>query len=404
MAEAGGESRDMTDGIAETPHDTMGTALHVVTRYLRGGSERRVRDMVNALGELEHHVVIGADSDLDLARSQLGTANLTAEPNLRRSPHPYFDLVALTRIRRLISELEPDIVFTHQSKAGAVGRVAARWANKPSVIHSLSMASFGEGYSRAHSSVFRLIERRLAPLTSAYAVVGHDLADRYRGAGVPTDKLRVIRSGVPIPVVEESSETAKRRLSAELGLPADRPWMIHVGSLEQRKNVLMLPRVLDLLGAELGEPPHLIMAGEGPLEDQLRDDLLARGLSGHFTMLGYVDPVAPLIKASEVLILLSSAEGLPQVLVQAASVGTPFVSFDVDGTREMLMLGAQGIVIELGDVASTVPAVIAMLGEGRGTSRVDFQSWAPETIRHEYRNLVTELLVEDEMMRLDVGT
>lgn len=384
---------DVTDLPDATYMPASGTALHVVTRYLRGGSERRVRDVVGALDEFRHHVVVGSESDLDLAIADLPTCQITLEPSLRRNPNPLSDPLAVLRIRRIINSLRPDIVFTHQSKAGAIGRLGAWAAGRPVVVHSLSMANFGEGYSPAHSAAFRWIERRLAPLTSAYAVVGHDLAGRYRDIGVPEEKLGIIRSGVPIPKVAESAQDAKHRLAGELAMPVDQPWLVHVGSLEPRKNVMMLPDLLETLldNPEVGTL-HMVIAGVGPLEDQLKDELATRGLSSYCTMLGYVNGVAPLIKASSALVLLSSAEGLPQVLVQSASVGTPFVTFDVDGTRELLDLGASGKIVELGDLRSAVSAVAEALSAYHETSSVDFGSWAPETIRRQYRELVTDLL------------
>ena len=392
--DAGHDSNQMSQVDEFALGASGGIALHVITRYLRGGSERRVRDIVAALDEFDHHFVIGAESDPELAADQLGASQITVEPSLRRRPQPFDDVRASIGIRRVIKSLSPDLVFTHQSKAGALGRVAARSAGRPVTVHSLSMANFGEGYSRTQSSLFRWIEKALSPWTDAYAVVGRDLADRYRSLGIPADKLHVVRSGVPIPIVAESAEAAKHRLGEELAIPVDRPWLIHVGSLEERKNVLTLPRVVELLAKTDGEPPHLLLAGEGPQEEELRTEIADRDLESRCSILGYVDGVSALIKASDVLVLLSSAEGLPQVLVQAASVGTPFVSYRVDGAMEMQGLGARGIVVEPGDVAATVPAIRLMMEDEDQGANVDFGSWAPAKIREDYRDLVKRLLRE----------
>jgi glycosyltransferase involved in cell wall biosynthesis len=266
------------------------------------------------------------------------------------------------------------------------------------------MANFGPGYSPRQSALFKSIETRLAPWTSAYAVVGQDLAERYRQAGVPADKLRLIRSGVPIPRVDEDARAARRRLGDEYGIPVDRPWLIHVGSLEPRKNVLMLPALLQMLFELSGEErPHLVIAGVGPLETQLRNDFEAAGLSAHHTMLGFVNGVAPLMKASDVLLLLSSAEGLPQVLVQAASVDTPFVAFEVDGTREMVALGARGTLVELGDVTTAASAVADLLAKPPGPANIDLESWSPEEIRRGYRSLLHEVLANPEAVQFEAG-
>jgi glycosyltransferase involved in cell wall biosynthesis len=98
------------------------------------------------------------------------------------------------------------------------------------------------------------------------------------------------------------------------------------------------------------------------------------------------------MRASDTLILLSSVEGLPQVLVQAAAVDTPFVAFDVDGVREVLALGAQGTVVELGDVDAAVQAVTEQLARPAAHAELNLESWSPERIRGAYRSLLKEVL------------
>jgi glycosyltransferase involved in cell wall biosynthesis len=368
--------------------------LHIATRYLRGGSERRISDAMHSLDEFAHDLIVGPESDLGLAKSDLPVEDVLVESRLIRQPNPYSDAIALTRLIRVIRERQPDIVFTHQSKAGALGRIASRFAGRVPAVHSLSMASFGPGYSKVQSAVFRWLEKRLASYTAAYSGVGSDLMGRYRDAGVPDDKLHLIRSGVPIPRIDEPKQELKQTLARQYGAPADRPWVIHVGSLEARKNVMMLPRVLRLTHemSANGLLPHLLIVGDGPLRSQLEREIESEGLGSHCTLTGYVTGVGPLMRASDTLILLSSVEGLPQVLVQAAAVDTPFVAFDVDGVREVLALGAQGTVVELGDVDAAVQAVTEQLARPAAHAELNLESWSPERIRGAYRSLLKEVL------------
>lgn len=367
--------------------------VHIATRYLRGGSERRIRDIVSAFPEARHHVVVGADSDPALVRSELDPASLTIVAPLVRDPDPVKDIRALRRLTSLLRRLPADLVVTHQSKAGVLGRTAARWAGREPVLHSLSMSSFGPGYPRWQDALFRAIEARLARATSAYAVVGHDLARRYTDIGVPEDKLNVVRSGVALPGVEAFDESARRAAFERHGLPADRPLMLYLGSLEARKNVLELPEFLAGVRAAAGElRPFLAIAGAGPLAAELARRLERGGLGADSAMLGFVDDPSPLIAASDAVILLSSAEGIPQVLVQAAASGTPFVAFDVDGTRELLDEGAIGSIVPLGDVAAAARAAAAVLAARERAAAIDVTSWGADAIAAGYRRLLGSLL------------
>ncbi|MGZ6931860.1 MAG: glycosyltransferase [Acidimicrobiia bacterium] len=359
--------------------------LHVVTRYLRGGSEQRVRDMVAALEDCEHAVVVGDDSDLDLAREHLGVP-VEHLATLVRSPRPDRDARAVAELARRIRRDRPDVVVTHQSKAGAVGRVAARLAGRVPVVHSLSMANFGPGFGRGESAMFRVIERVLAPATARYVVVGADLAHRFEVAGVGARKLTIVRSAATLP-----GERPDEPPSVP-GIPDGRSVIAVLGALEPRKHPLDLVPLLARVRRSVPDA-FLAVAGVGPLEGELRQALDGAGLGGHAALLGYVKPVEPLLWRADVLVLLSEAEGLPQVLVQAAAAGTPFVTYDVDGAREVVALGGVGTVVPLGAVDAAADATATMLQAGAERRRmVDVSSWDTTVIHATYRAVIGDVV------------
>ena len=360
-------------------------ALHIVTRYQRGGSEQRLRDLVAALPDVDHVVVVGSDSDAELASEHLGFA-VEVDPHLVRSPRPVDDVRAVRSARARIRRFGPDIVVTHQSKAGVVGRIAARITGRVPVVHSLSMASFGPGYGTAESMLFRWIERALAPLTARYVVVGADLARRFEVAGVASDKLAIVRSAATLPTARPAVPPAVD------GIPVGRPVIVSLGALEERKNPLQLVPLLRRIREQVPDA-FLAVAGEGPLADALQAEVDAAGLHDDVGILGYVKPTAPLLWRADALVLLSNVEGLPQVLVQAAAAGVPFVSYDVDGAREVLALGAVGSVVPLGAVDAAADALASLLRTApAGTRTVDVSSWDTDVIYSAYRRVVNDVV------------
>jgi len=372
--------------------------VHIVTRYLRGGSERRVRDMVRSLPEAEQHLVLGGGSDAKLAALEVDPASLTVLPTLVRQPDPWRDVITLERLVRLIRKRGYDLVVTHQSKAGVLGRTAARVCGVPAV-HSLSMANFGDGYPRWQSLIFRTIESRLARATAAYTVVGADLCRRYEEIGVPTEKVHVVRSGVPLPP-PGGPEPPKGEVCRALGLPRDRPLILYLGSLEPRKNVLDLPHLLGrLVSLTVSPHPYLVVAGDGPLSGPLQQALGAAGLADDARLLGFVPDPLPLVSVADVVVLLSSAEGVPQVLVQAAAAGTPFVAYAVDGVRELIDLGAHGVGVPPGDLEAAAFATRSILGDDRPPlpGSIDLSSWSTRTITEGYRQVIGSVLASGSM-------
>ena len=171
-----------------------------------------------------------------------------------------------------------------------------------------------------------------------------------------------------------------------LGLDPEVPVVVFVGSLDQRKNVLLLPDAVAT--ATVGGPVTLLMAGAGPLAERMADDARRRTDGVDVRLLGHVRDVPLVLRAADVLALPSSAEGLPQVLVQAARGGVPFVAFDVDGVAELLALGVEGRSVPLGDHAGFAAALRDELAADRGSGGVDpavWEQWEPGVVAAHYR-------------------
>ncbi len=277
-------------------------------------------------------------------------------------------------------------MITHQSKAGVLGRAAVACIRRSQVVHSLSMASFGPGYPQLQDRLFRVLEARLGAHTGAYVAVGADLVRRYTDLGIDARKFHVVRSDARVraPAIDDVA-----RIRREAGLPERRPVILYLGSLEPRKNVLRLVDLLQILrDAPLPSRPFLAVAGEGPLRGRLEEALAARGLAEDAAVLGFVGEPISVVAAADALVLLSDVEGLPQVLVQAAAVGTPFVASDVDGVRELLDLGADGHVVASGRIEEAARALKTVLMSERRPPAVDLASWAPDAIARAYRGVI----------------
>ncbi len=308
---------------------------------------------------------------------------------LVREVSPGDDARTLAHLVRLLRARRFDAVHTHQSKAGLLGRVAARVAGVPVVYHSSSMASFGPGYGRAESATFSVAERVTAPLVTRFFVVGDDLAGRMRANGVRAERIEVVRSSLeldPFAPRDDEPDGGRAEARRSLGLDPEVPVVAFVGSLDQRKNVLLLPDAVAT--ATGGGPVTLLMAGAGPLADQMADDARLRTDAVDVRLLGHVSDVPRVLRAADVLALPSSAEGLPQVLVQAARAGVPFVAFDVDGVAELLALGAVGRSVPLGDREGFAAALRDALGVDRTAGGVDpavWEQWEPGVVAAHYR-------------------
>ena len=370
------------------------SVLSVITRLARGGSERRLFDVRDAV-PARLTIVVGGGSD----RAEVGALaerhRVVELPTLVRSVDQASDVDALRALVRIMRRGSFDVVHTHQAKAGLLGRVAARAARVPIVYHSASMASFGPGYARAESEVFSRVERLTAPLVSRYFVVGVDLARRLAANGVPPARLQVVRSSQHLAPFRRASAADRAELRSLRGLSPEVPVVCFVGSLEERKGVTSLPEIVRR--AATGRPVTLLVAGDGPLRDALERDATMGGPGLDVVLLGHVADVASVVRAADVLVLPSAAEGLPQVLVQAAHADVPFVAYEVDGVAEVLGAGARGRCVPLGDVEAFARAVGDVLASGGhrapSSGGIDPSVWADwdrDVVADRYREAYDE--------------
>jgi glycosyltransferase involved in cell wall biosynthesis len=362
--------------------------LHIATRFLHGGSERDLVEAIHALPgqDYESCLLVGPEHNRELIGQMLPGTRVEVEPNLLREVSPSQDIRAASSITRFIRRNRFDVVHTCQSKAGIVGRLAASVAGTPLILHSLSMANI-EHQRASMSMVYVGAERVAARWTDAYFVVGTDLMQRYLRAGIADPaRFQVVRSSIDLTRFEEAAYLDRRDARERLGLPCGREVVAYVGSLEERKGVLRLPAYLRALRTFTEGSAHLVIAGVGPLEGELRADFARQGLSDSVTFLGFTKEVPTVMAAADCLVLLSDAEGLPQVLVQAAAVRRPFVAFPIDGAAELIWHGATGSVLKHRDPVEAARATLQYLGPCE-VRPVDLRDWSSAAVRQGYRQV-----------------
>jgi len=367
--------------------------LHLCTRYLQGGSEQRLRDIVRSVPG-DHRIIIGEESNLAKARADFQGRSIEQWPGLIRQPHPIRDAGLLAKLFVHLRRERFDLMFTHQSKAGLLGRLAAALTSTPTV-HSVSMASTGPGYGSFRGPAFGLAERAVARFAKGYVVVGADLLDRIVANGVPEARCVIVRSGARLPI-PGTDRCERRRQINQLADISDRPWLAAVGSLEARKRSTQLPELFWAARRCSADEfdPVLLVAGGGPDHDQIESEIERLDLGAHVRLLGQIDWATELIASSDAVVLMSKAEGLPQVLVQAAAANTPFACFEVDGANELISLGARGSVLPPGDLEGLALAATEWLRSPDNSTwpLVDLSSWDVEAIAAGYSGVVLDIL------------
>jgi glycosyltransferase involved in cell wall biosynthesis len=357
---------------------------HVITRLIVGGAQENTVATVLGLRQKNGLTVQlisgpthGPEGSLE---GELAAAPgiLSIVPELVRPVRPWQDLRALRHLTLLFQRTRPDLVHTHSGKAGILGRLAARRAGVPLIVHAIHGPSFGNFQGAAANFMFSAAEKYAARATNHFTVVAEAMRDQYLAAGIGRpEQYTKIFSGFRLePFLAAENHPALR---AKYGLQPDDFVVGKIARLFELKGH-------DDLFAAAPELVHrcpqikFLLVGDGPWRARFETMARAAGLAGHFIFTGLVPPaeVPALVGIMDALVHLSRREGLPRALPQAMAAGRPVIACDCDGAREVCLDGQTGFLIAPGDLAAltrrllqlaAAPELRAQLG-GRGRAFV----------------------------------
>ncbi len=338
--------------------------LHVITRMIVGGAQENTMlscaliDRHRFPSDLLCGPQTGSEGELHTETRSRGVP-LVIEPSLVREVHPPKDLLALWRLYRFMRARKYDVVHMHSSKAGILGRIAARLAGVGAVVHT----AHGWPFTRQQSGLGRqldiALEKMCAPLCDTIVVVAEpDRVDGLRlGIGQP-EQYRLIRSGIEI---EGYRDVALTRAEARhrIGVPEDAFVFGTVGRLSPQKAPLDLLAGFERVAGSRPET-HLVFVGDGPLRGEVEARAAAAGLTARVHLLGLRRDVAELQRAFDVFALASRWEGLPRVFPQAMAAGLPIVATRVAGAPDAIMPGETGWLVEVGDTEDLARRMLAL--------------------------------------------
>lgn len=327
---------------------------NVITRMIVGGAQETVYvtcaliDQERYPSEIITGPQTGAEGTLIEACRERGIP-LRIEPSIVRELHPLKDPVAVARLTAMFRREKPDIVHTHSSKAGIVGRIAARLAGVPHVVHSAHGWAFNPHQPGLERSFYQTLERSVGAFTDAIVLVAQanlDAAKELR-IGRP-EQYRIIRSGIE---VERFARQPADRASvcAEFGFDPAGFIIGSVARLSSPKEPYLLVEALARIAPRHPEAA-LLLVGEGEYRALSEAAVARHGLGDRVRLAGLRDDVPRLLGACDAFALATRWEGLPRVLPQALAAGLPIVVSAVDGTVEAVRDGVTGYLVPPSDV------------------------------------------------------
>jgi len=339
---------------------------HIITRLVIGGAqENTIATILGLRGkpDLDLKLIsgpaVGPEGSLESAAKSVPDL-LTMVPELVRPVHPWKDIFAYGKLVQILRALRPDLVHTHSGKAGILGRLAARKAGVPIVIHHIHGPSFGPWQGKISNLVFKGAERVAGRVTDHFFCSANAMSQLYLSAGIghPGQYTRIFSGFDVTPFLQAGPSGALRE---RLGLQADDFVVGKLGRLAPLKGHSDLIDAAPAIIQECSRARFLIV-GDGRLRSRLECQVRASGLADRFVFTGLVAPaeVPDYLAVMDCLVHLSYREALSRALPQALAAGIPVVSYDFDGADEVCRDGETGFVVHQGDTQAVAHRVVCL--------------------------------------------
>jgi len=333
--------------------------IHIITRMDKGGSAENTLLTVLGIEKKEFEVALAKGPSYESRMSQKEQASVISDlkeaqstgvklVNMRtllRRINPVYDLLSLFSFYSYLIKEKPTIVHTHTSKAGLLGRLAAKLAGIPIVVHTPHGHVFFGYFGPFKTRIFILLERLASRITDKIVALTNREKDDYILFKIANEDIFVvINSGVELDKFKELPPNEKQYLKRELGIPDNSLIIGTAGRLVPIKGPNFLIEAAKYIHSKYHDA-FFVFTGDGPLKQDLEKKARELGMEKNILFLGWRDDVAKIISIYDIFCLPSLNEGMGRVLVEAMALGKPIVASDIGGIPDLIVHGKNGFLV-----------------------------------------------------------
>jgi len=337
---------------------------HVITRLIVGGAQENTLLTCAGLHERGHQVMLvtGAEAGPEgslLEQARSGGYDVRVLPAMRRAVNPWRDYRVRRELTDLFRQRRPEVVHTHSSKAGILGRLAAHDAGVPIIVHTIHGMSFNRTQSWPTRTLYRRLEAHCARFTDRLITVADAMRDQAVAAGLASpQECTTVYSGMQTARFSPQRwDRASARQSWSVG-----EHEVVIGTIARLfRNKGYEPLIPAMAQAARRNPKiRFVWVGDGVRRDRYERQLERLGIRARVHLTGLITPqeVPKMLAGMDLLVHASQWEGLPRVAVQALLMERPVISFDIDGAPEVVIPGQTGLLVKLNDVTGLAEAMV----------------------------------------------
>lgn len=386
----------------------MPKILRIINRFNIGGPTYNAAYLTKYLASDFETLLVGGVKEDAEASSEYILRNLGIEPyiipEMRRSLNPTNDLVTYRKLKKIIKHFKPDIVHTHASKAGTIGRLAAIRAKVPIIIHTFHGHVFHSYFNSAKSNFFINIEQGLADHCTRIIAISdkqkEELADIYKIAA--PEKFEVIPLGFDLQRFQDDTEKRRKQFRTQYLLDDDELAIGIVGRLAAVKNHDLFLKALKKVKEQTRVPIRAFIIGDGELREELMATCNSLGIDyfqtnhgamrkASVTFTSWIKDIESAYPGLDIVAMTSLNEGTPVSLIEAQAANKAIITTNVGGIENIVIPNGTAILSKNNCVDDFAEKLLTLVNNQNLRENLAKNGWEHVKNKFHYTRLVSDM-------------
>lgn len=373
--------------------------LRIINRFNMGGPTYNATFLTRFLSDDFETLLVGGMPEEDETDSLHILKQYGIEPllirEMKRQPSFFQDRAAYKKLKNIMAEFKPDIVHTHASKAGALGRRAANSLGIPVVLHTFHGHVFHSYFGTFKTKIYKAIERRLATKSSGIIAISeiqkNELSQIHNIC--EDSKIKVIPLGFDLSRFNAAKNEFRESTREEFGILENEVAVAIVGRLVPVKNHLLFIDALAILIKDLTVPVKVFIVGDGSERRNIEEAIQSLPKSSllKIELTSWIQDIAKFNAGMDFICLTSNNEGTPVSLIEAQAANIPVITTDVGGVRDIVLDGETGFIVPKNDVASFSDKMRLLIEDENLRKKMSQNGWNFVEHKFHYTTLVKNM-------------
>jgi glycosyltransferase involved in cell wall biosynthesis len=379
--------------------------LRIINRFNLGGPTYNVAYLTRYMSADYETLLVGGAKDASEESSDFILDNLGLKPviveEMMREIDLKNDYIAYKKLKKIILEFKPDIVHTHASKAGTLGRLAAFSCKVPIIVHTFHGHVFHSYFGKLKTTFYKNIERYLAKRSTAIIAISEiqkqELVKTHRIC--PAEKTHVIPLGFDLSRFQENLDEKRKMFREKYALMDDEIVISIIGRLVPVKNHELFLESLKIVSEKTTRKLRALIIGDGESRSAIETKATELGIqygsgekNGSFLIFtSWIKEIDIALAGSDVIVLTSFNEGTPVSLIEAQAAGKPIVSTNVGGIENVVIPGTTALLAENNDPGKFAELVLKITENDQLRKSMSEKGWLHVKEKFHYTRLVSDM-------------